>query len=245
MIVFTIPSFISILFTTLSYFFIERKNLNHQKENNTIPFEKQMPFIPFTSTLLIPKTTNPTAGGPDDDERKEGEERAEGQTHSTTPIPKGKPKKTWRLKFSRINVKEEPKGKKKQSDTPTEHTLNQKKLFRTFIIVYYIAKHLKNKQRTKNTKKRNCTSTRNYTGIRNSYRYEIDQSQIKITPYSILWHITINHKQVATYIQKMRGSPTCFKEVASHSTFPPWLLQNTTFITLMHGILKPQDFTTR
>ncbi len=106
MIVFTIPSFISILFTTLSYFFIERKNLKHQKENN------------------------------------------------------------------------------------------------------------QNKQRTKNTKKRKCTSTTNYTGIRNSYRYEIDQSQTNIPPYSILWHVTIDHKQVATYIQKMRGSPTCFKEVA-------------------------------
>ncbi len=199
-----------------------------------------MPFISFTS---IPPTTNPTASTPDDDdERREGEERAEGQTHST---PKGKPRKAWRLKFSRINVGEEPKGKKKQSDTPTEHTLNQRKLFRIFIIVYYIAKHLKNKQRTKNTKKRKCTSTRNYTGIRNSYRYEIDQSQTNTTAYSILWHITIDHKQVATYIQKMRGSPTCFKEVQSHSTFPPWLLQNTTFITLMHGILKPQDFTTR
>ncbi len=240
MIVFTIPSFISILFTILSYFFIERKNLKHQKENNPTP------FVPLILIHPTPKPTKPTTSGPDDDdERKEGEERAEGQTHPTTPTPKGKPKKVWRLKFSRINVKKEPKGKKKQSDTPTEHTLNQRKLFRIFIIVYYIAKHLKNKQRTKNTKKRKCTSTTNYTGIRNSYRYEIDQSQTNITPYSILWHVTINHKQVATYIQKMRGSPTCFKEIQSHSTFPPWLLQNTTFITLMHGILKPQDFTTR
>ncbi len=245
MIVFTVPSFISILFTTLSYFFIERKNLKHQKENNTTPFEKQMPFIPLIPTHATPKPTKLTAGGPDDDERRKGEERAAGQTHSTTPNPKGKPRKVWRLKFSRINVKKEPKGKKKQSDTPTKHTLNQKKLFRIFIIVYYIAKHLKNKQKTKNTKKRKSTSTRNYTGIRNSYRYEIDQSQTNTTPYSILWHITIDHKQVATYIQKMRGSPTSFKEVQSHSTFPPWLLQNTTFITLMHGILKPQDFTTR
>ncbi len=201
-----------------------------------------MPFIPFTSIPPIQKTTNPTAGDPDDDERREGEERAEGQTHSTS---KGKPSKAWLLKFSRINVGEEPKGKKKQSDTPTEHTLNQKKLFRTFIIVYYIAKHLKNKQRTKNTKKRKSTNTTKYASIRNSYRYEIDQSQNNATPYSILWHITIDHKQVATYIQKMRGSPTCFKEVQSHSTFPPWLLQNTTFITLMHGILKPEDFTIR
>ncbi len=239
-IVFTIPSFISILFTTLTYFFIERKKLKYQKENNTTPFEKQMPFIPIPP---IPQKTAPTASGPDnDDERREGEERAERQTH---PTPKDKPRKAWRLKCSRINVGEEPKGKKKQSDTPTEHTLNQRKLFRTFIIVYYIAKHLKNKQRTKNTKKRKCTSTTNYTGIRNSYRYEINQSHTNTTPYSILWHITIDHKQVATYIQKMRGSPTSFKEVQSHSTFPPWLLQNTTFITLMHGILKLQDFTTR